>query len=214
MMNDAVHSYLKELISPKKEWVEKLERVDERNRVPIMESVAIDFMLKQIQIHKPKRILEVGTAIGYSASRMAEAGPDAEILTIERDETRYKEAKETIAKLQKDDRIKVIHGDALDVLERLKEENERFDFIFIDAAKGKYEQFFQLAHPLLNKGGWLVTDNVLFRNYVANIADTPKRYKNMVKKIDEYNRMLSEHPDYITSVLPIGDGVMISYKKD
>ena len=100
------------------------------------------------------------------------------------------------------------------MLEELQQDKETFDFIFIDAAKGKYRDFFDLAHPLLQKGGWLVTDNVLFRGYVKDEETAPKRYRNMVKKIRAYNQFLSAHPEYITSILPIGDGVMISYKKD
>ncbi|MFD1609847.1 O-methyltransferase [Oceanobacillus luteolus] len=214
MINDSIHTYLQELVSPKPDWVMTLEEHADKNNVPIMESVAIDFMLNQIKIHQPKQILEVGTAIGYSALRMLEASPNSEIITIEKDEQRYKEAIETISKQNKDNKIIVHLGDALDVMQKLQEADKKFDFIFIDAAKGKYRDFFDIAHQLLNKGGWIVTDNVLFRGYVANPEAAPKRYKNMVKKISEYNQLLSTHPDYITSILPIGDGVMLSYKID
>lgn len=213
-MNEDIQGYLQELINPATDQVRELEEYAHIHNVPIMESTAIDFLLKQIMIHQPKRILEIGTAIGYSAIRMLEASPEAEIITIEKDKQRYEEAVRFIKESQKSEQVDVRFGDALEVLEELQQDKETFDFIFIDAAKGKYRDFFDLAHPLLQKGGWLVTDNVLFRGYVKDEETAPKRYRNMVKKIRAYNQFLSAHPEYITSILPIGDGVMISYKKD
>lgn len=213
-MNEDIQGYLQELINPATDQVRELEEYAHIHNVPIMESTAIDFLLKQIMIHQPKRILEIGTAIGYSAIRMLEASPEAEIITIERDKQRYEEAVRFIKESQKSEQVDVRFGDALEVLKELQQDKETFDFIFIDAAKGKYRDFFDLAHPLLQKGGWLVTDNVLFRGYVKDEETAPKRYRNMVKKIRAYNQFLSAHPEYITSILPIGDGVMISYKKD
>ncbi|MEJ8766609.1 O-methyltransferase [Oceanobacillus sp. HCA-5259] len=213
-MNEDIQGYLQELINPATDQVRELEEYAHIHNVPIMESTAIDFLLKQIMIHQPKRILEIGTAIGYSAIRMLEASPEAEIITIERDKQRYEEAVRFIKESQKSEQVDVRFGDALEVLKELQQDKETFDFIFIDAAKGKYRDFFDLAHPLLQKRGWLVTDNVLFRGYVKDEETAPKRYRNMVKKIRAYNQFLSAHPEYITSILPIGDGVMISYKKD
>ena len=213
MLNEETQFYLENLCSEKPEWMKQLEEIAELQNIPIMERVAIDFLVKQIDIHRPNRILEIGTAIGYSALRMAEANPEAEIMTIENDEKRYKEALENIKKLGKSEQIDVIYGDALEVLQTLTEEKKLFDLIFIDAAKGKYKNFFHSAHQLLKNGGLLVTDNVLFGGYGANPGRTPKRYRNMVKKLIEYNEFLHSHPDYITSILPIGDGVMFSYKR-
>lgn len=213
MLNEETQLYLENFCSEKSGWMKQLEEIAELEYIPIMERVAIDFLVKQIDIHRPNRILEIGTAIGYSALRMAEANPEAEIMTIEKDEKRYKEALENIKKLGKSEQIDVIYGDALEVLQTLTEKKKLFDFIFIDAAKGKYKEFFHSAHQLLKNGGLLVTDNVLFRGYVANPGRTPKRYRNMVKKLIEYNELLHSHPDYITSILPIGDGVMFSYKR-
>ena len=213
-MDEQIKLYLEERLSPKEEWILTLEETAKENRVPIMDSISIDYMLNLIKMHQPKKILEVGTAIGYSALRMLEASPSAEIVTIEKDETRYQEAVENINSLQKMDRIDIHLGDALDVLQELAAKKEMYDFIFIDAAKGKYQEFFNLANQLLASTGILITDNVLFRGYVASPELAPKRYKSMVKKIRNYNDFLTSHPAYITSILPIGDGVMISYKKD
>lgn len=213
-MEEQMKLYLESHLSAKDEWIIQLEETAKQDRVPIMDSIGIDYMLNLIKIQQPKRILEVGTAIGYSALRMLEANPAAEIITIEKDEERYQQATENIKKLHKEEQITVLSGDALDILDKLTAEKEVFDFIFIDAAKGKYQAFFESADQLLAKGGLLITDNVLFRGYVANPELAPKRYKSMVKKIRSYNEFLTTHPAYITSILPIGDGVMISYKKD
>ncbi|WP_405100978.1 O-methyltransferase [Oceanobacillus sp. FSL H7-0719] len=213
-MEEQMKLYLESHLSAKDEWIIQLEETAKQDRVPIMDSIGIDYMLNLIKIHQPKRILEVGTAIGYSALRMLEANPAAEIITIEKDEERYQQATENIKKLHKEEQITVLSGDALDILDKLTAEKEVFDFIFIDAAKGKYQAFFESADQLLANGGLLITDNVLFRGYVANPELAPKRYKSMVKKIRSYNEFLTTHPAYITSILPIGDGVMISYKKD
>ena len=213
-MEEQMKLYLESHLSAKDEWIIQLEETAKQDRVPIMDSIGIDYMLNLIKIQQPKRILEVGTAIGYSALRMLEANPAAEIITIEKDEERYQQATENIKKLHKEEQITVLSGDALDILDKLTAEKEVFDFIFIDAAKGKYQAFFESADQLLASGGLLITDNVLFRGYVANPELAPKRYKSMVKKIRSYNEFLTTHPAYITSILPIGDGVMTSYKKD
>ena len=211
-MDESTQLYLEGHVSKKADWVKDLEATANQNQVPIMESVSIDFMLNLIKVHKPLRILEVGTAIGYSALRMHEANPAAEVITIERDEQRYQEAIENIKHLNKSEKITVHLGDALEVIEKIATEKESFDFIFIDAAKGQYQAFFDIVHPLLAKGGLLVSDNILFRGFVANPELAPKRFKNMVKKIRSYNEFLTSHPSYTSSILPIGDGVMISYK--
>ncbi|MHA6252166.1 O-methyltransferase [Oceanobacillus sp. CAU 1775] len=213
-MDEQIESYLEECLPAKDSWIKELEAYAIENNVPIMSSVSIDYMLNLIKIHKPKNILEIGTAIGYSALRMSEANPNANITTIEKDEIRYNEAISNITKQNKEKQITVHLGDALEVMDQLTIDDVTFDFIFIDAAKGKYQDFFELAHPLLCKGGIIVTDNVLFRGYVLQPELAPKRLRNMVKKIRNYNKSVSLHPEYITSIIPLGDGVMISYKKD
>lgn len=211
-MNEQLLSYLERHISAKSDWVMEMEEKAKRDNVPIMDPVGIDFMLNLIKVHQPKRILEIGTAIGYSALRMSEANPTANIITIEKDMERYEEALENIKRRNKASQISVYHGDALDVIKNDLNEKESFDFIFIDAAKGKYQEFFELVHPLLKNSGILVVDNVLFRGYVADPEESPKRFKNMVKKIRTFNEVLTSHPEYVTSILPIGDGVMICFK--
>ncbi|MFS0751356.1 O-methyltransferase [Oceanobacillus sp. 1P07AA] len=213
-MDDTISHYLASLTPNSPEWAEQLELVAEENNIPIMDKTSMHFVQVLLQIHQPKRILEVGTAIGYSALRMEENAHQASIVTIEKDETRYNDAIENISKLNKNDCIKVIHGDALQEMIQLKENHEKFDTVFIDAAKGQYGRFLELADSMVKNGGLIITDNVLFRGFVATPEETPKRFRSMVKKLRDYNEKLMNHSHYQTSILPIGDGVAISYKKE
>ncbi|RLL48008.1 O-methyltransferase [Oceanobacillus piezotolerans] len=212
-MEESIKDYLMEILPAKEGWIRDLEVAAKKDHVPIMDPIGIHFIMQLIRIHQPKQILEVGTAIGYSALRMLEAYPETMITTIEKDEERYYQAIQNIERQGKQEKIHVINGDALDEMEKLYQLGKSFDFIFIDAAKGQYKKFFDLSVPILNDSGLVVTDNVLFRGYVANPVDSPKKFKNMVEKIRGYNKFLMEHPLFDTSIIPIGDGVAVSYKK-
>lgn len=207
-------TYLNSLTPQRNELVSKMEKLAEKENVPIMDLVGMETLLQLLRLSTPKRILEIGAAIGYSAIRMAQALPEVTIVTIERDEHRYLQAKGHIEQAGLQDRIELILGDALEVSDQVEKEAP-FDFIFVDAAKGQYERFFTMYETLLNEAGIIITDNVLFRGMVAEDHDTlePKRIRNLVKKIDRYNRWLMEHPDYITTILPVGDGIAISKKR-
>jgi predicted O-methyltransferase YrrM len=169
-------------------------------------------MLQLLRIHGSKKILEVGTAIGYSALRMAEALPEAEIVTIERDLERIQTAKEFIQRSGKGGQIILIEGDALEVENDVRAYGP-FDAIFIDAAKGQYKKFFELYAKYLKADGVIVTDNVLFKGLVAEEEIDSKRTRNLVKKIDDFNMWLMNHSEFNTVILPVGDGIAISIKK-
>ncbi|WP_010098953.1 O-methyltransferase [Ornithinibacillus scapharcae] len=209
-MEENVQNYLSDHLPKSADWVREIEEQAKIDRVPIMDPIGINFLMQLIRLNKPKRILEIGTAIGYSALRMNEAYPEASITTIERDDIRYNQAVENINRLNKTENITIIHGDALDVLADL---NGTYDCVFIDAAKGQYQKFFELVMPLLADNGLVITDNVLFRGFVMDENFEHPRYKKMVEKIRKYNKWLVDHPSFITTILPIGDGVAISYKK-
>lgn len=209
-----VITYLDSLVPPRNEIAAKMEKLAQEDNVPIMDLVGMETLLQLLRLSQPKRILEIGAAIGYSAIRMAQALPGVTIVTIERDEHRYLQAKQHIAEAGLENQIDLIFGDALEVLEQV-EQKGLFDLIFVDAAKGQYERFFTMYEPLLNASGVIITDNVLFRGLVTENQETiePKRIRNLVKKIDRYNRWLMEHPKYITTILPVGDGIAISKKR-
>lgn len=212
-MDNELNEYLIDTLPSQPEWVTKLEALAETDRVPIMDKVGINFVMQLIEMVKPQDILEVGTAIGYSALRMLQANPDASIVTIEKDEHRYEQAIQHIKQLNKQSQINVLLGDAIDKLQDLANQKKTFDFIFIDAAKGQYQKYFDLAEPMLAENGIIISDNVLYKGYVANPVDVPKRIKNMIPKIRAYNEMLMNHPNFTTSIIPIGDGVAVSFKR-
>ncbi|GGA69066.1 O-methyltransferase [Ornithinibacillus halotolerans] len=212
-MNELLNQYLNKHLPLSSNWVIELEKQAKIDRIPIMDPIGMNFLMQLIRLNKPKKILEVGAAIGYSALRMHEAYPESHITTIERDDVRYKQAVENISKQNKASNITIIHGDALEELEELANKKLTYNCIFIDAAKGQYKKFFELSIPLLEDNGFVVTDNVLFRGYVAEPEFDHPRYKKMVEKIRVFNEWLVNHPNFVTTILPIGDGVAISYKK-
>ncbi|MBM7554674.1 O-methyltransferase [Thalassobacillus pellis] len=210
-MNDT-ERYLASLLPERDTWVKEMESYASEHHVPIMEPLGIEFLMQMIRMKKPGRILEIGTAIGYSALRMAEAFPEAEIITMERDPERYREAQENLAKYDRSNKIKVLIGDALD-LRQEAEKNGPYDLLFIDAAKGQYQKFFEIYSGMLHKDGVIISDNVLFKGFVAGRQADNKKMENIAGKIREYNKWLISHPDYHTTIVPIGDGVAISVKK-
>jgi predicted O-methyltransferase YrrM len=211
-MDEMLTNYLLKHLPATEDWVKEIENQAKVDHVPIMDAVGINFLMQLIRLNKPNKILEIGTAIGYSALRMNEANPEANITTIERDDIRYLQAVENIKKQQKDNQIEIIHGDALEELGKLQDKRQKYNLIFIDAAKGQYKRFFELSLPLLADNGVIISDNVLFRGYVCDPDFDHPRYKKMVEKIRIYNEWLVNHPSFITTILPIGDGIAISYK--
>lgn len=213
MLSEELTRYIEALIPDREPIVQEMEAYAQEHRVPIMDIVGIEAMLHILQYIEPKTILEIGTAIGYSAIRMALKLPAARIVTIERDQERYEQALFYIERSETSERIEALLGDAFDLYDEVKK-RAPFDVMFIDAAKGQYERFFRLYEPLLADGGVVITDNVLFKGLVAaNAPIENKRVRQLVKKIREYNEWLMRRPDYDTVILPIGDGIAISRKR-
>jgi predicted O-methyltransferase YrrM len=211
ILNGKVDKYLQSLIPERVGLVKEMEEYAEIEHVPIMEPEGIETLLQLLRIHRPHTILELGTAIGYSTIRMAQTLPEARIVTIERIEKRMDAAKENFVKSGCNDRITLIESDALEAFEQVQQHGP-FDLIFVDAAKGQYRRFFELYEPLLGDNGIIVTDNVLFKGLVAEELEsiTPRRKRGLIKRIQNFNLWLINHPDYDTVILPIGDGIAIS----
>ncbi|MEH7390951.1 O-methyltransferase [Bacillus sp. JJ1474] len=209
MKADKLHAYIEGIIPARPKLLEEMEQYAKENEVPIMELAGIEALLQLLRIQKPKSILEVGTAIGYSALRMAYALPSCEIVTIERDAERYLLAEKYILEAGKETQIHLVKGDALEV-ESIIKEHGPFDAIFIDAAKGQYRKFFEIYSPYLSKDGMIITDNVLFKGLVCETEIENKRIRSLVKKINDFNIWLMNHPEYYTVILPVGDGVAIT----
>jgi len=179
--------------------------------VPIIRKEMQSFLKLLLAIHKPKRILEVGTAIGFSAILMAEYNPvKSEIVTIENYEKRIPIAKENFVRAGKEKQITLIEGDATEVLKDL---DEPFDMIFMDAAKGQYIHFMPDILRLLKKDGVLVSDNVLQDgDIIESHFVVTRRNRTIHKRMREYLYELTHREDLVTAVMPIGDGITVSTK--
>jgi predicted O-methyltransferase YrrM len=214
LISDEMKHYLEELVPDRQQQIVEIERQAEEGNVPIMDLIGMEALLQVIRLHKPKKILEIGTAIGYSGIRILQASPDSYLVTIERDPERYRQAIDNISKSGMGDSIQVLEGDAFDLIEEIRKSGP-YDLIFIDAAKGQYKRFFQEFEEMLVPDGVVVSDNVLFRGFVAKEIEEidSRRFRKLTEKIRNYNEFLYEQSHFITTILPVGDGMAISILK-
>jgi predicted O-methyltransferase YrrM len=185
-----------------------IEEYAKDNNIPIMEKSGIEFLTNYIKENKIKKILEIGSAIGYSAIKMALVDEDITITTIERDEKRYLEAIKNIKEFELEKRINIILDDAFNInLE------EKFDLIFIDAAKSQYIKFFEKFKKNLNSNGVIISDNLDFHGLVEGDYDSYSRnVKGIVRKLKNYINFLKENEEFETEFIKIGDGIAITRK--
>ena len=188
----------------------ELEIVKEKaleDHIPIIMDDTLEKIKEILENEKPNRILEIGTAVGYSASQFARyTDKKCKIDTIEIDEERAKEAKENIKKIGFEDRINVIVGNAVDIIPTL---NNKYDIVFIDAAKGKYPIFLEESLKLINKGGLILADNILYKGYVMSDYNKHKQ-RTAVRNLREYIKEVTEDENCTTEILEVGDGLAIS----
>lgn len=194
-----------------KELFLQMEEYALAHHVPIINESGKAVLIETIVKKKPHRVLEIGTAIGYSTLLIAKySAADIQMTTLELDEERAKVARTFIQKSRFKDRIEVLLGDAAEKLTSLSGE---YDVIFIDAAKGQYVNYFRLALPLLADGGIFIADNVLFRGYVLGGEKPPRRYKTIVTRLREYIETVTRHPEFDTVIYDDGDGLAVSCHK-
>ena len=180
-----------------------------KNEVPIMQDEGSDFICDYITSHGVKSVLEIGTAIGYSAVRFAKLSPQIKVTTIELDEERYKAAVKNVEEQGLSERITLIHGDAL------KEEiSGLYDLIFIDAAKAQYQKFFEKYKANLSENGVIITDNLSFHGMVEDLSLTHNySTKKLVKKIRKYIEFLKSNEEFETEFIKKGDGISVSRRR-
>lgn len=208
---DYMEEYLRGLIGENKGILKELEDFAKENGVPIVQKEAGKFLEFMVSMKRPLKILELGTAIGYSSILMynaAKTNPD--IVTIERSQEMIKLAKENLKKFNLEYKITIKEGDCLEILENLDEE---FDLIFMDAGKGHYNHFLPHCLRLLKQDGIIIADNVLFRGMVPSDDLVKRRKITIVKRMRTYLDMVSNDENLITSVIPMGDGIAITKRR-
>lgn len=189
--------------------IEQIKQKAICDHIPIIMDDTLDVIIKILEEIKPKKILEIGTAIGYSAIRFSKyLGEDGYIDTIERDAERVQEARENIGELKLENKIKIYEGDALEILPTL---NGPYDIAFIDAAKGKYPIFLDETLRMLGNNGIIVADNVLYKGYVMSDYNKHKQ-RTAVRGLREFLKKLDENESLNTEILDVGDGLAISRK--
>lgn len=187
----------------------ELEEYAKKNNVPIMMKDGIEFLLNYIKENNIKNILEIGSAIGYSAIRMCLLSNDIKVTTIERNINRYNEAIKNINEFNLNNQIKIINDDAFNV-----KLDKKYDLIFIDAAKSQYIKFFEKFKLNLNENGVIVSDNLDFHGLVKkNINEIESRnVRGLVRKLNNYIDFLSNNQEFKTTFYSVGDGISISKK--
>ena len=189
--------------------IRKMEKYADEKGVPIMEKDGITFLTEFVKLNKVKNILEVGTAIGYSAILMALTDSDVKVTSIERDKERYIEAVKNVKKFDLDDRITLVLADALEF-----NSDEEYDLIFIDAAKSQYTKFFEKFSNNLKDRGFIITDNINFHGLVdSDKSKLTKNVRGLVTKIEKYINFLKDNKKFKTRFFEIGDGIAISRKR-
>ena len=212
IVDERLVTYINSLDRGNTAVLDEIEQEAIRDFVPIIRKEMQSFLKLLLAMQKPMRILEVGTAVGFSAILMAQYAPaDCKIVTIENYEKRIPVAKENFKRAGKDEQITLLEGDAMQILPTLSGE---FDMIFMDAAKGQYINFMPDILRLLKSGGVLVSDNVLQDgDIIESHYVVERRNRTIYKRMREYMYELTHNEGLVTAVLPVGDGITVSAKK-
>lgn len=213
IVNDRIVTYMHSLEKSNGELCDEMEKYAHENFVPIIRKEMESFLRVMVEIKKPKRILEVGTAIGYSAVMMASVMPDdCTITTIENYEKRIPIAIANIEKSGMNDRIRLIEGDAMEVIPGLE---EKFDFVFMDAAKGQYINFLPHVMKKLQPEAVMISDNVLQEgDIIESRFGIERRNRTIHSRMREYLYQLKNMEEFHTTIVPIGDGITVSVYKE
>lgn len=203
--------YLENLRIENDELIIEMEKFAKENNVPILNWNAAELLESLITLYEPKRVLEIGTAIGYSTIRVAKnLRKKAVIDTLEKNKDNIKLAKEFINRSGFESKINIIEGDALQIMPNLE---TKYNFIFLDADKEDYERLFYYSLMLLKKGGLLFVDNLLWHGYAAS-KTVPAKYKTSTEQIRKFNKLFTSQYSLKTTILPVGDGIGIGVKRD
>ena len=203
--------YLRDTMPKSEGQLLEMEKYAKENEVPISQPESIRLIEVLLKVMGAKRILEVGTAIGYSAIRMSKAS-GASVVTVELSDEMASLAEKNIEEASLAGKIEIIRGDGTKVLSSMEGEGV-FDVIFVDAAKGQYLELFPHCKRLLRSGGLLISDNILYKGMTATDELVVRRKITIVRRLRAYLEMLKENKEFATSIVPIGDGVALSFKE-
>ena len=210
IINEEAIRFLDDLYRPLTDTLGVLRHQAEERKIPIILKDTEALLLQLLRIRKPKHIVEIGTAVGYSACCFCQICPEATLWTIEYQERMALEAQKNIEALGMDQQIRLIHGDAREVLRTWPAE-KKIDFAFIDGGKSHYEEFFNGLLPLCNPGAMIVSDNIFMSGKTLSERYDPRgRAKTNIRKMREYIVMLNSRTDSSTAFLPIGDGLAVT----
>ena len=213
MFDERITTYIRSLEKQNSKFLTEIEHLAHREQVPIIRKEMESFLRVMLQIKKPENILELGTAIGYSALFMSEYCSSAKIVTIENYEKRIETAKENIKKAGKEDIIRLLNGDAMEIMPTLTENS--FDFVFMDAAKAQYIYYLPEVLRLMKPGAILISDNILQEGDLIESRFTVRRRDRTIhKRMREYLEVVKNHPMLTTTIIPLGDGVTVSVKNE
>src|SRR5690625_4044478 len=211
---DNVADYLLQTLPKRNEWAYTLEKFAKENKIPIMEPVSMNFLTQLVFIYKPSNILEIGTAIGYSALRMHEVLPSVNIVSIEKNEKMFEIAKTNVNEHNKEKSIQLIHGDALTEIDKLISIEQTFAFRIMQTERRHWTRYLSTGQQLIHANGSSICHNVLFKRYVMNEENEAiPRLQKLASKMRDLNEWVCNQKDFYTSIVPIGDGISISIKK-
>ena len=210
VVKEEIVSFMRERQAPVTDALKELEEFARRENIPIIPHETVAFFRLFLQTMKPKSILEIGTAIGFSALLMAEQVPDAKIMTIDRNEEMIGFAKENFARFDQRKQITLLEGDAVDLLEHIE---QRFDLIFMDSAKSKYIVFLPEVLKRLEVGGVVILDDIFQGGDVArDIMDVRRGQRTIYRGLQRLFDATLDHPSLTTSLIPLGDGILMIRK--
>lgn len=211
--SESVNKYIEKYYRPINPQMASLREEGESSNIPIIlreTEIFLGTFLSQI---KPKKILEIGAAIGYSALYFSYLLPDATVFSVERDDEMWERAKTNVSKHSKKDDIFVAHSDAVEFLEMLQEDgewkSEPYDFVFIDAAKSHYREFFDLVLPITKEGSFIICDNILMKGMTSD-DEVNKKHKTSIRRMRDFVDYICAIPNADTRILSIGDGISIT----
>ena len=212
-MKERVDIFLEQFREQLPDYLADILHRARENNVPVIGRQTGDLLRYTLRTRRPQHVLEIGTAVGFSALFMKECVPEARIVTIEKIEARYTQAENNFAAFDKDNHIRLIKEDAMDAILSLEEDGERFQVIFLDAAKGQYVSYLPHLVGLLDVGGVLISDNVFHDGTVLNSRyAVNQRDRTIHERLREYLRAIREHEQLESMILPVDDGVAISKK--